>query len=188
MTFSKLLMHVECSKLGRSYRRQISARCAAERGPNISSRIGYGLGVCIAPIYASMIRSRLRSSGQALSTSPAASSKRKAQKQTHSHQLELCKPYQCTSGRQVVVMATSEPKELNESKYEPGTYFLGSETWQVRRPSLLVNTSTVSLPRLRKDRDAVVQPSRRPQRFSRSGWAVKSPANCSSQHMCADVC
>jgi hypothetical protein len=29
-------------------------------------------------------------------------------------------------------MARTEQNELRESKYEKGTYFLGSETWQVR--------------------------------------------------------
>ena len=89
-------------------------------------------------MIASMIRSRLRSSsGQALSTSPAASSRRKSQKRSHNLRLEFSELYQCTSGRQIVAMATSEPKELKESKYEPGTYFLGSETWQVRHAAML---------------------------------------------------
>ena len=87
--------------------------------------------------HASMIRSRLRSGSGQTSTPPAASSRRKAQKRTHHLRLELSEPDQCTAGRQVVAMATSEPKELKESKYEPGTYFLGSETWQVRLAGIL---------------------------------------------------
>lgn len=37
-------------------------------------------------------------------------------------------------------MATLEPLELKESKYEPGTYFLGAETWKARSQHLIMHS------------------------------------------------